>query len=156
MGLLDGHKGIVFGVANERSIAWHIARNLTDHGAVCGFSHLPGDKMQTRVRRTLEAGGLRDPWLFPCDVSKDEDLDALFDAVREQYDAIDFVVDCGPAGNFSCDQFVWAPAVRSADGREWDANEQFGGTVSGPGRQLDAWERFAHSLLLTNTFMFID
>jgi enoyl-[acyl-carrier protein] reductase I len=92
MGLLDGKRGIVFGVANDRSIAWHIAKNLTDHGAMCGFSHLPGEKMERRVRKTLEEGGIANPWLFPCDVGKDEELDTLFDAVKRQYDAISFVV----------------------------------------------------------------
>ncbi len=92
MGLLDGMKGIVFGVANERSIAWHIARNLMAHGAVCGFSHLPGEKMERRVRKALEDGQVRDPWLYPCDVSKDEDIDAVFDAAKQKFDAINFVV----------------------------------------------------------------
>ncbi len=92
MGLLDGRKGIVFGVANDRSIAWHIAKNLIDHGAVCGFSHLPGEKMERRVRKTLEDGGIRDAWLYPCDVSKDEDIDKVFEAARQQFDAISFVV----------------------------------------------------------------
>ena len=62
-------------------------------------------------------------------------------------DAIDFVVDRGPAGNFSCDQFVWAPTVQSADGKSWDAKQQFGGKITKPKRQLDAWEHFAQSLL---------
>lgn len=92
MQLLEGKRGIVFGVANDRSIAYHIARNLIQHGATCGFSHLPGEKMERRVRKTLEDGGLRDPWLFPCDAGKDEDLDAVFDAVRRKFDTIQFVV----------------------------------------------------------------
>lgn len=92
MQLLEGKRGVVFGVANDRSIAYHIARNLIQHGATCGFSHLPGEKMERRVRKTLEDGGLRDPWLFPCDAGKDEDLDALFDAVRRKFDTIHFVV----------------------------------------------------------------
>jgi len=92
MALLSGKKGLVFGVANERSIAWHIARNLVAHGATCGFSHLPGDKMERRVRKTLEDGGINDAWLYPCDVSKDEDLDKVFEAARAQFDSIDFVV----------------------------------------------------------------
>ncbi|MEP0841820.1 MAG: enoyl-ACP reductase [Phycisphaerae bacterium] len=92
MGLLDGRKGLVFGVANDRSIAFHIARNLAAHGATCGFSYLPGEKMERRVRKTLEDGGFAQPWMFPCDVGKDEDLDKLFEAVRRQFDAISFVI----------------------------------------------------------------
>ena len=41
MALLNGYRGLVFGVANERSIAWHVARHLMAEGAVCGFAHLP-------------------------------------------------------------------------------------------------------------------
>lgn len=92
MGLLDGKKGLVFGVANERSIAWHIAKNLIDQGATCAFSHLPGEKMERRVRKTIEDGGVPNPWLYPCDVAKDEDLDKLFDAVKTQFDTISFVI----------------------------------------------------------------
>ena len=86
-----------------------------------------------------------------------ETAESELDAIEvSKGDAIDFVVDCGPAGNFSCDQFVWAPTVQSAAGEIWDAKKQFGGKITNPKRQLDGWERFAHSLLLTNTFMFID
>ncbi|HSW45888.1 MAG TPA: enoyl-ACP reductase [Phycisphaerae bacterium] len=92
MGLLDRRKGLIFGVANDRSIAWHIARNLIDHGADCGFSHLPGEKMERRARKTIENGGIANPWLFPCDVGKDEDIDALFAAVKDHFGTIDFVV----------------------------------------------------------------
>lgn len=92
MGLLDGRKGLIFGVANERSIAWHIAKSLVDEGAVCGFSYLPGEKMERRVRQTIERGGVRDPWLYPCDVSRDEDIAAVFDAAKTQFDALSFVV----------------------------------------------------------------
>ena len=92
MELLKNKTGLVFGVANDRSIAWHIARNAIAHGATCAFTHLPGDKMAQRVRRTLESGGLESPWLEPCDVSSDEDLDRLFAAYDEAFDRLDFVV----------------------------------------------------------------
>jgi len=92
MNLLEGKKGLVFGVANDRSIAWHIARNAAANGATCAFAHLPGEKMEQRVRRTLEAGGLGDAWLRPCDVGSDEDLDALFAALAADVGSIDFVV----------------------------------------------------------------
>jgi enoyl-[acyl-carrier protein] reductase I len=90
--LLEGRKGIIFGVANDRSLAWHIARHLMEHGAVCGFSHLPGEKMARRVQKTLEADGIADAWLYPCDAGKDEDIDTLFAAAKERFDTIDFVV----------------------------------------------------------------
>ena len=92
MGLLDGRKGIVFGIANERSIAWHIARNLIAQGAVCGFSCLPGEKSERRARLALDTNGVTDAWLLPCDVSRDEDIDALFCAAEHEFGAISFVV----------------------------------------------------------------
>ena len=92
MSLLDGKMGLMFGVANERSIAWHIARNAIGQGATCAFSYLPGEKMERRVRRAIEEGGLTDPWLSPCDVGKDKDLDALFAAVKRDFGKLDFVV----------------------------------------------------------------
>lgn len=92
MGLLDGRKGIVLGVANERSLAWHIARNLIAHGAECGFSHLPGEKNERRTQRTLRDGGQGDAWLYPCDVSSDEQIEQLFAAAGERFETIDFIV----------------------------------------------------------------
>jgi enoyl-[acyl-carrier protein] reductase I len=92
MGLLSGKKGLVFGVANDRSIAWYIATHLIQQGAQCAFTHLPGEKMERRVRKTLEAGGLGNAWLMSCDASSDEDLDTVFAKVKADFDAIDFVI----------------------------------------------------------------
>jgi enoyl-[acyl-carrier protein] reductase I len=92
MGLLDGKKGLVFGVANDRSIAWSIAENAIKHGATCAFTHLPGEKMERRVRKTLEAGGVTDPWLVSCDASNDDDLDTVFAKVKADFDGIDFLI----------------------------------------------------------------
>jgi len=92
MGLLDGRKGLVFGIANDRSIACHIARNLVSEGAVCGFPYLPGEKNERRVGKALDALGMTDPWMMSCDVSNDDDLDKTFAAAREKFDSIDFVI----------------------------------------------------------------
>ena len=92
MGLLDGKKGLVLNVANDRSIAWHIANNAAKHGATCGFGYLPIGKMERRVQGALTEGGFQDPWLHPCDVSKDEDIETFFSAARDKFGKIDFVV----------------------------------------------------------------
>ena len=92
MGLLTGRKGLIFGVANDRSIACHIAACCLAEGATCGFPHLPGEKNERRVAKALEAIGAGNSWLFPCDVSRDEEIDAVFSAATERFDAIDFVV----------------------------------------------------------------
>lgn len=92
MGLLEGRKGLIFGIANDRSIACHIAKSLLDEGATCGFPHLPGEKNERRVRKALDGVGVADAWLLPCDVSKDEDIDSVMTATRERMDTIDFVI----------------------------------------------------------------
>src|SRR5438105_4707661 len=91
-GLLDGKKGLILNIANDRSIAWHIANNAVKQGAKCGFGFLPIEKMERRVRKAMEEGGFGQEWLFPCDVSKDEDVEKFFSAAREQFDTIDFLV----------------------------------------------------------------
>jgi enoyl-[acyl-carrier protein] reductase I len=92
MGLLDGKKGLVLNVANDRSIAWHIANNAIKHGAKCGFGFLPIEKMERRVRKAMEEGGFGQEWLFPCDVGSDESIEKFFAGAREQFGTIDFVV----------------------------------------------------------------
>lgn len=92
MGLLQGRKGLVFGIANDRSIACHIAKAAMDEGAICAFPYLPGEKNERRVQKALEGVGVADAWLLPCDAAKDADLDAVMNATKERFDTIDFVV----------------------------------------------------------------
>lgn len=92
MGLLDGRKGLIFGIANDRSIACHIANAVQEAGATCAFPHLPGEKNERRVLKALEANNFAEPWLLPCDVSVDEDIDRVFAQTKERFDTIDFVV----------------------------------------------------------------
>src|SRR5256714_7517399 len=91
-GLLTGKKGLVLNIANDRSIAWHIANNAIKQGATCGFGYLPMEKMERRVRKSLEEMGVNDPWLAPCDVGSDESIDAFFKAAGDKYGTIDFLV----------------------------------------------------------------
>src|ERR1044071_7026810 len=92
MGLLDGKKGLILNIANDRSIAWHIANNAIKAGAKCGFGYLPMEKMERRVRKAMEEGGFGGEWLFPCDVGKNEDIEKFFAAAKEQFGTIDFLV----------------------------------------------------------------
>ena len=94
MGLLDGKKGVILNIANDRSIAWHIANNAVKQGAQCAFGYLPMEKMERRVRRAMEEGGFAQMPLFPCDVSKDEQIESFFKSVQECMGQIDFVVHC--------------------------------------------------------------
>jgi len=92
MRLLEGKKGLILNVANDRSLAWHIANNAIRHGAECGFGYLPIEKMERRVRKAMEEGGFGDAWLFPCDVSRDEDIEKFFAGARDKFGTVDFLV----------------------------------------------------------------
>ncbi|MCB9850202.1 MAG: enoyl-ACP reductase [Phycisphaerales bacterium] len=92
MGLLEGRKGLVVGIANERSIAWSIAKLLVEAGATCAFTHLPGEKMERRARKAIESIGITDPWLMPCNAADDADLDTVFAKLKGDFDTIDFLV----------------------------------------------------------------
>lgn len=89
---LSGKRGIVFGIANDRSYAWYITRQIIDAGAKCCFTHLPGVKMENRIRLALEDLGLSHPWMMPCDVSNDRDLDLVFSRLKEDFGKIDFII----------------------------------------------------------------
>jgi enoyl-[acyl-carrier protein] reductase I len=94
MGLFDGKKGIVMGVANDHSIAWAIADYLHREGAQVGFNHLPDKddrkRMERRVRKLAEPIGAK--LIEPCDVAKDEDVQVFFGKVRDTFGTIDFLL----------------------------------------------------------------
>ncbi|GIX05161.1 MAG: enoyl-[acyl-carrier-protein] reductase [NADH] [Planctomycetaceae bacterium] len=95
MGLLQGKKGLIFGVANDHSIAWAIAEQVAREGAELGFTHLPdkdpaNPKMERRVRKLVEPLGPK--FLVPCNVQSDDDLDRTFQTAREAFGQLDFVV----------------------------------------------------------------
>ncbi|MGA2496351.1 MAG: enoyl-ACP reductase [Tepidisphaeraceae bacterium] len=95
MGLLAGKKGLILNIANDRSIAAFIADNCIKQGATCGFGFLPMDnpeKSERRVRKAMESFGWGEQWLLPCDVGRDEDIEAFFAATREKFGTIDFLV----------------------------------------------------------------
>lgn len=92
MALLEGKTGLIFGIANDRSYAWHIAGALHQHGATCAFTSLPGEKNERRTSKAVEKLGLSDFWLRPCDAAKDEDLDAVFEQYAKDHKSLDFVI----------------------------------------------------------------
>ncbi len=87
--LLDGKRGLILGVANKRSIAWGIARAVSREGARLALT-FQGERLEENVRELAQT--LKDPVILPCDVAKDEDLDALAASVRKEMGALDFVV----------------------------------------------------------------
>ena len=96
MGMFEGKKGLVFGIANDHSIAWAITEKLFDEGAEIGFTHLPDrdperPRSQKRVRKLVEPRGAK--MLMPCDVQKDEDIDAVFEAAKTELGGeLDFIL----------------------------------------------------------------
>jgi enoyl-[acyl-carrier protein] reductase I len=88
-GLLAGKRGVVFGVANEKSIAWACAEACAAAGASLAFNFL-GDAQHKRVAKLLES--LPGAIMFPCDVSKDDEIDAFFASIKNEWDGIDFLI----------------------------------------------------------------
>jgi enoyl-[acyl-carrier protein] reductase I len=87
--LMAGKRGLIMGVANERSIAWGIARSAAAHGAELAFTY-QGEALEKRVRPLAESVGSN--LLLPCDVTDEGSIDATFDALRDKWGSIDFVV----------------------------------------------------------------
>ena len=89
MGLLDGKKALVFGVANDHSIAWGIARAFHEQGATLGFSSVES-LIERRVRPLAESIG--STFVEPCDVQDDAQIATVFDRWREQHGELDILV----------------------------------------------------------------
>lgn len=87
--LMAGKKGLIMGVANDRSIAWGIAKACAEHGAELAFT-FQGESLERRVRPLAESIG--SSFLLPCDVTDDASMDSLFESLRETWGQIDFVV----------------------------------------------------------------
>ncbi|MEN8687267.1 MAG: enoyl-ACP reductase [Desulfuromonadales bacterium] len=89
MGLMDGKRGVIFGVANDKSIAWGIAQQLHNAGAELAFTYL-NESLEKRVRPLAESLGAK--IILPCDVASDDDISEVFKVLGQQWGTIDFVV----------------------------------------------------------------
>src|SRR3981081_194646 len=87
--LLEGKTGIVFGVANKRSLAWAIARRAAEEGARIALTY-QGERLEENAREL--AATLEDPLGLPCAVTRDEDIAAFFSTVKSEFSSLDFVV----------------------------------------------------------------
>jgi enoyl-[acyl-carrier protein] reductase I len=97
MGLFDGKKGLILGVANGDSIAWAIAQQIMAEGGLCGFSHLPDRSDDERQRNRRRVSQLTDnqpnaKFLEPLDVSKDEHIKTLMEKAAAEFGKIDFLL----------------------------------------------------------------
>lgn len=89
MGLVSGKKGLIMGVANEKSIAWGIAEALHREGAELAFTYA-NSLMEKRVRPLAESIGSR--MVLPCDVQNDAEMDACFNQIKESFGGLDMLV----------------------------------------------------------------
>ncbi|WP_368183638.1 enoyl-ACP reductase FabI [Aestuariibius sp. HNIBRBA575] len=87
--LMQGKKGLIMGLANEKSIAWGIAKALSDAGAEMAFSYM-GEAFKKRVEPMADKLGVSQ--LFDCDVSDPDSVDACFAAIEKEWGQIDFLV----------------------------------------------------------------
>ncbi|MCA9264350.1 MAG: enoyl-ACP reductase [Planctomycetales bacterium] len=97
MGLFDGKKGLILGVANDRSIAWAIAQRILDEGGVCGFTHLPDKpeddkkKNRRRVEKCID-GQANAKFLVPLNVQDDDQIASVMATAKEELGEIDFLL----------------------------------------------------------------
>lgn len=88
---MAGKKGVILGVANKRSIAWGITNVLNEAGASIALTY-QGDRLERNVRSLAES--LDNPLVIPCDVTSDEEIEALFAKLKDEFGTIDFLVHC--------------------------------------------------------------
>ena len=88
-GLMTGKRGLIMGVANDRSIAWGIAKACADQGAELAFTY-QGEALEKRVRPLAQSVGAKH--VLACDVTDDASVDAVFAAVKERWGKLDFLV----------------------------------------------------------------
>ncbi|WP_341757084.1 MULTISPECIES: enoyl-ACP reductase [unclassified Candidatus Tisiphia] len=89
VGLLDGKKGLITGVANNLSISWAIAQMVKEHGADLALTY-QGEMLEKRVRPLAEEIGCN--FVVPCDVTSEESLDNLFKIIEQKWGKLDFLV----------------------------------------------------------------
>ncbi|MEZ5966540.1 MAG: enoyl-ACP reductase [Planctomycetota bacterium] len=92
MGLMNGKTIVIFGVANKRSIAWGIAQVLSEHGAKLALNY-QNERMEESVRKLAEELP-QAPFMAPCDVTDQAQIDTFFAALKRECGAIDGLVHC--------------------------------------------------------------
>ncbi len=100
MGMFEGKKGLILGVANDRSIAWAVANTILQQGGECGFSHLPDreDDEKKRNRKRVEkaigkfSAGHPPAFLEPLDVQNDQNIESIMKVAADKFGKIDFLL----------------------------------------------------------------
>ena len=129
-------RALIIGVANERSLAWAIAQALHAQGWELAFTYV-NDKMESRVRPLAES--LNSPFIYPCDVSSDQELEKLFSELSKKWDKIDALVHSVAFAN-----------KEDLEGRFMDTSrEGFRLAMDVSAYSLVACAKYAHNLLKT-------
>jgi enoyl-[acyl-carrier protein] reductase I len=97
MGLFDGKKGLILGVANDRSIAWAIAKQIMEQGGECGFTHLPDREDDSKKKNRRRVSKCTDGWdgakfLVPLNVCSDENIAEVMKTASDTFGKIDFLL----------------------------------------------------------------
>ncbi|QDU31324.1 Enoyl-[acyl-carrier-protein] reductase [NADH] FabI [Anatilimnocola aggregata] len=98
MGMFDGKKGLILGVANDRSIAWYISKFIMEQGGVCGFTHLPDKadderkKNRMRVQKCIDDFPQQAKFLVPLNVQSDENIAEVMALAQSEFGQIDFLL----------------------------------------------------------------
>ena len=87
--LMEGKKGLILGLANDRSLAWGITKQVADHGAELAFTY-QGDALEKRVRPLAEGVGSK--IVMPCDVTDAASVDAVFAEIKAKWGKLDFLL----------------------------------------------------------------
>lgn len=111
MGIFDGKKGLILGVANDHSIAWAIAKEMMSEGALCGFTHLPDrpDDERQRNRRRVALLTDKEPnarFLVPMDATSDDEIVTVMRRAKEEFGKLDFILHSiahAPLEDLKCD-----------------------------------------------------
>ncbi len=89
--LLQGKRGIIFGVANQHSLAWRIAQRCAQHGANLAITY-QNERFEDKVNRL--AAELPDAFTLPCDLNNDQEIVAVANTLRERWGTVDFMAHC--------------------------------------------------------------
>lgn len=98
MKMFEGKKGLILGVANDRSIAWAIAKEIMDHGGVCGFTHLPDRPDDEKKKNRLRVSKCTDTYpdqvafLEPLDVQNDDNVKSVMQLAADKLGKLDFLL----------------------------------------------------------------
>ena len=98
MGIFDGKKGLILGVANDHSIAWYIAKFIMEQGGACGFTHLPDKpeddrkKNRGRVQKCIDGFPDQAKFLVPLNVQSDENIAEVMERTKQEFGQIDFLL----------------------------------------------------------------